>query len=121
MACKDKHDALLPSDLAQGDELFEAGESDRRGGFAADALGADLGLGKGDLLLGDLLAPTAELVDNRRSLPPGGGIADSDSSGAGVRSDGLHHAVGVDEPAIKRIRALCLNDADLREARNEAE
>ena len=45
--------------LPSGDELSDAGERDGRGGFAADALGADLRLGEGDLLFGHLLAPPA--------------------------------------------------------------
>ena len=45
VAGEDEDDALLPGDLTECDELFEAGEGDRRGGFAADALGTDLRLG----------------------------------------------------------------------------
>ena len=74
-----------------------------------------------DLLLGDLLAPAAKLVDDRGSLAPGGGVADADGGGTGVGGDRLHDAVGVDEPAVERIGALGLDDADLRPARDEAE
>ncbi len=121
VAGEDKHDALLRGDLAEGDELLEAGEGDGGGGFAADAFGADLGLGEGDLLLGDLLAPAAEVVDDGGGLAPGGGVADADGGGAGVGGDGLHDAVGVDEPAVERVGAFGLDDADLRHARDEAE
>jgi hypothetical protein len=34
----------------------------------------DLGFGEGDLLLGDLLAPAAEFVDDVGCLAPGGGL-----------------------------------------------
>ncbi len=52
VAGEDEDDAFFARDLSLGDELFEAGEGDGGGGFAADAFGADLGLGEGDLLLG---------------------------------------------------------------------
>jgi len=121
MPGENEDNALLGSDFIQGDEFFEAGEGDGGGGFAAYALGADLGLGKGDLLLGDLLTPAAEIVDDCSCLAPGSRVADADGGGSGVCGDGLHDAVAVDEPAVKRVSALCLNDADLGKARNEAE
>ena len=59
VAGEDEDDALFAVDVALGDQLFEPGEGDGGGGFAADAFGADLGLGEGDLGFGDLLAPAA--------------------------------------------------------------
>src|SRR5215469_7544085 len=65
---EDEDDTLFPADFALGDELLEASESNGRGGFAADAFGADLGLGEGDLLLGDLLAPATGGAEGAESL-----------------------------------------------------
>ena len=104
-------------DAALRDELLEAGEGDGGGGLAADAFGADLGLGEGDLLLGGLLAPAAHVFDDAGGLAPAGGVADADGGGAGLGGDGLHLAVVVVEPAVERVRALGLDDADLGDAR----
>ena len=60
--------------VALGDELLEAGEGDGGGGLAADAFGADLGLGEGDLLLGGLLAPAADLFDDAGGLRQQAGL-----------------------------------------------
>src|SRR6185312_9002560 len=121
VAGKDEDDSLFASDLAHGNKLFESGEGNGRGRLATYALSADLGFGKGDLLLGDLFAPAAEPVDDVGSLAPGGGIADADRRSPGVCGNGTHHAVGVHEPAVERIGSLGLNDADLRDARDEAQ
>ncbi len=110
------------ADLALSDELLEAGEGDGGGGFAADALGADLGLGEGDLLLGDLLAPAAGGAESSEGLAPGGGVADTDGGGAGVGLDGDEFpAVVVHDGAVERVGSLGLDDADLGDARDEAE
>src|SRR6185437_673372 len=102
VAGKDEDDSLFASDLAHGNKLFESGEGNGRGRLATYALSADLGFGKGDLLLGDLFAPAAEPVDDVGSLAPGGGIADADRRSPGVCGNGTHHAVGVHEPAVER-------------------
>ena len=121
VAGEDQYDTLLGGDLAEGDKLFQAGERDGGGGFAPYAFRADLSLRERNLLLGDLFAPAAEFVDDCRCLAPRGGVADADRRGARVRRDRLHHAVGVDEPAVERVGAFRLDDADLRQARDEAE
>jgi hypothetical protein len=61
---------LFLADAAVGDQLLQAGERDRRGGLAADALRADLGLGQRDLALGDLLAPAAGRGQHAHRLLP---------------------------------------------------
>ncbi len=96
------------------DEFFEAGEGGGGGGLAADAFGADLGLGEGDLVLGGLLGPAAGGVDGVNGLAEGGGIADADGGGAGVGDDGGDvGAVVFLHGAEEGVGAFGLDDGDL--------
>ncbi len=124
MAGEDEDDALFPADLALGDELLEASEGDGGGGLAADALGADLGLGEGDLLLGDLLAPAAggaEGTERPCARRPGLPMRMAVARVLALTGISSFAAVVVGEPAIERVGAFGLDDADLRDARDEAE
>ena len=84
------------SGLPRCDELLQSGEGDGGRWLAADAFGADLSFGEGDLVFGDLLDPASRRVRRRQSFLPGGRIADADGSGQGVGLSGtsLLTAVG---------------------------
>jgi hypothetical protein len=88
VAGEEQDGGLFPADAAVGNKLFEARERDGGGGLAADAFGADLGLGEGDLLLSDLFAPAAGGGEDADGFLPRGWIPNSDGGGAGVGRDG---------------------------------
>ena len=70
MPGEQQHDALLYPHPAVGNQLLQAREGDRRGRFAADPFGPDLGLGHCDLSFGNLLAPAAGRLERMHRLLP---------------------------------------------------
>jgi len=116
VAGEDKDHALFASDFALGYELLQSGEGDGRGGLAAYALGADLGLGEGNLLLAGLLAPTAGGAERAEGLAPRCRIADADRSGAGVGLDGDQFLAAVLlQATVEGVGAFGLDDAECAE------
>ena len=122
VAGEQEHDTILGGDLALSDEFLEAGQGNGGGGLAADAFGADLGLGQGNLLLGGLFTPAAGLFKGGDGLAPGGWVANANRAGSGVSGDGVQFASAVClHGPVKGIGAFGLDDADAGKARNQAE
>ena len=89
VAGEHQNHGLVGGDDALGAQFLQPGQGDGRGRLAAQSFGAELGLGDGDLRLGHVEAPAAGLLNDPRRLAPGGGIADANGGGAGVRLDRL--------------------------------
>ena len=122
VAGEDEDGALLGADAAIGDELFEACEGDGGSWFAADAFGADLGLGEGDFGFGDLLAPAAGGLEGLHGFLPARGIADANGGGAGFGGDGGEFGAVVVAYGLKeRVCTFGLDDGDFGEAGDKAE
>ena len=102
-------------------KFFYASERGGGGGLAADAALADDGFRVGDFLFGDALDGAAGGADFEGGFGPGDGVADFDGCGEGV---GV--GLGAEFPAlldelVERRGAFGLDDAEAREAGDEAE
>ena len=79
----------MASHFALCAQLFQAGQGYGGSRLAAQAFGAQLGLGHRDFGFRDVQAPAAGFLNHAGCLAPGGRIADADGGGPGVRLHGL--------------------------------
>ncbi len=101
-------------------KFFYTGERGGGGGLATDAALADDGFRVGDFLFGDAFDGAAGFADFEGGFGPGDGVADFDGGGEGV---GV--GLGAEFPAlldelVEGRGAFGLDDAEAREAGNEA-